>query len=236
VRRRSTEPTGAAITRRHHVAELKKEKHMRIARKLFMVAILTATTMAFGASSASAVEVADLDTEVHCTEAILTGHAVDGGCLVEAVGERETLVQGFVMGVGFVTVSACEDHFEAAISEDGHGYLYNATTTGHTGPPLCTRTQCDEEDMTKIPWEVQLTATDNMEITFCLRTIEAGEGAAGTPCHTDIGVETNNATGGHEFWADGVNKGSCENLGGGVRVIGHWNVIPSGSHPAITIE
>jgi hypothetical protein len=205
---------------------------MRIARKLFMVAILTAATMAFGASSASAVEVSD--AAGHCTEATLEVHEVDGGCRIEAVSERETEVQAFVSGVGFVTISSCEDHFEAAISEDGHGYLYNATTTAHP-PILCTRTQCDEVDGTKIPWEVQLTSTTNMEITFCLRTISGGPGAAGTPCHTDIRVTPNNATGAHEFFADGVTWGSCENLGGGVRVHGHWNITPTESHPAIVI-
>lgn len=206
---------------------------MRIARKLFMVAVLTAATMAFGASSASAVEVQSGGE--HCDPVtVMPGHVVEGGCRVEAVSERETQVQAFVSGVGFVTISTCEDHFEAAIGEDGTGYLYEATTTEHAGPP-CTRAQCDEADHAEIPWPIALYATTEMEVTFCLRTKSAEEGAPGTFCHTNIAVTPNNATGAHEFSADGVLHGSCENLGGGVRVIGHWNVVPSTSHPAIQI-
>jgi hypothetical protein len=44
----------------------------------------------------------------------------------------------------------------------------------------------------------------------------------------------------YEFRATGTaipSSGSCENLGGGARVIGHWNVVPvSPSHPAIEIS
>jgi hypothetical protein len=51
-----------------------------------------------------------------------------------AESEHETLVQAFVSGVGFVSISSCEDRVEAAIGEDGHGYLYNVTTSPHPGP------------------------------------------------------------------------------------------------------
>jgi hypothetical protein len=206
---------------------------MRIARKLLVVAVLTAATMAFGASSASAVEVSDVAG--HCTAVtLMPDHEVEGGCRVEAVSERETVTQAFVSGVGFVTISACEEHVEAAVGEDGTGYIYAVTHVGHEGTP-CTRTQCDEANMAKIPWSLSLTSTTNMEYTFCLRTISGGEGAAGTPCHTDIAVTPNNATGAHEVSANGTTTGSCENLGGGVRVITHWIIVPSPSHPAITI-
>jgi hypothetical protein len=206
---------------------------MRFARKLFVLAVMAFAAMAFGASSASAVEVSSGGD--HCTEVILTVHGPEGGCLVEAVTERETEVQAFVSGVGFVTISSCEGHYEMAIGEDGHGYLYNATISSHSGGTPCTRTQCDEADMTKIPWELQLTSTTNMELSYCLRSVASGEGAAGTPCHTDIRVTPNNATGAHELFEDGVTWGSCENLGGGVRIHSHWNVTPSESHPAIVI-
>jgi hypothetical protein len=205
---------------------------MRFARKLLVLAVMAFAAMAFGASSASAVEVSS-DGD-HCTDVtLMPHHVVEGGCRVEAVGERETLLQAFVSGVGFVTVSACEDHFEMAIGEDGHGYLYNATFSTHSGGPLCTRTQCDEPNMSKIPWELQLTSTTNMELTYCVRS--SGEGAAGTPCHADIRVTPNNATGQHEFFADGFTWGPCENLGGAVHTIAHWNVVPSEGHPAIVI-
>lgn len=210
---------------------------MRIARKLLVVGVLTAATMAFGASSASAVEISSGGN--HCTPvAVGAGHVVTGGCKINATSERETEVQAFVSGVGFVTISTCEDVFEARIAEDGTGYLYLATTTGHGDPP-CTRTACDEAAPShrQLPWALNLTATNNMEIDFCLRTIQNPdvEGAAGTTCHTNIAITPNNGTGAHEFSANGTTSGSCENLGGGVRVLGHWNINPSGSHPAINI-
>jgi hypothetical protein len=141
---------------------------MGFTRKLFVLAVMVFATMAFGASSASAVEVSDASTGNHCTAATLTSdHVVEGGCRFEAVSERETVFQTFVSGVGFVTFMTCEDHFEAAIGEDGTGYLYNATISAHAGNP-CTRTQCDEATGTKIPWPIALTSTTNMEIHVLL--------------------------------------------------------------------
>ncbi len=204
---------------------------MRFARKLLAVAILTAATMAFGASSASAVEVENAAGD-HCGAVTLNVHAVSGGCLVEALSERETQTQAFVSGVGFVTVSTCVDHFEAAIGEDGTGYLYNATITAMEGPP-CTRRQCDEADMSKKPWPLNLNGTTSMELDYCLRQSTDPEGSVGTSCHMVLAVTPNNATGAHELTA---NPAPCENLGGGVRIIGHWNITPNPGHPLITIN
>ncbi len=205
---------------------------MRFARELFVLAVAVLTAMAFGVSSASAVEVSDAVGN-HCDPVMLTIHTVDGGCRVEAVSERETQVQAFVSGVGFVTISTCSNHFEAAIGEDGTGWLYNATLTPMEGPP-CTRAQCDEANMTKLPWPFNLNSTASMEIDFCLRNITGPEGV-GTTCHVVIAVTPNNTTGAHEFSANGTTSGSCENLGGGVRIIGHWNVTPGAGHPLIRI-
>jgi hypothetical protein len=142
---------------------------------------------------------------------------------VEVVSERETQVKAFVPGVGFVAISTCAEHFEAAIGEDGTGYLYNATTTSMSGPP-CTRTQCDEANMNKTPWPLNLSILGlSMEVDYCLRAITSGEGSAGTPCHVNLILWSNNATGAHAFSA---NSAPCENLGGGVQLTGHWAVVP----------
>ncbi len=201
---------------------------MRFARELFVLAAVLAA-MAFGASSASAVEVENA-AAVHCGTVVLNGHGVSGGCPVEAVSERETQVQAFVSGVGFVTISTCADHLEAAIGEDGTGYMF-MTTTGMAGPP-CTRRQCDEANMTIKPWRIRLTSTSSLEIDICLRQYTDMEGSLGTRCHAVFAVTPNNLTGAHEISA---NPAPCDNLGGGVRVIAHWNIAPDPGHPMITI-
>jgi hypothetical protein len=147
------------------------------------------------------------------------------------VSERETQVQAFVSGVGFVTITTCNDHLEAAIGEDGTGYMF-ATTSGMAGPP-CTRTQCDEANMVKKPWPLNLNSTSSVEVDICLRNVTDMEGSLGTMCHAVYSLTVNNTTGGHEMYA---NPAPCENLGGAVRLIGHWNITPDSGHPLITIN
>jgi hypothetical protein len=215
---------------------------MRLARKLFILAAMTMAAMALTAGSASAVEVSNEANGVHCTAVTIDEHhAVSGGCRVEATSEvgQPTQVQAF-NGMTFVTISTCADHFEAAIGEDGTGYLYQAVTS-QSGTAPCTRTQCDESHLAEhhphalIPWPLTVESTSSMEITFCLRDVNAEEGTAGTTCHTNVDI-TDDGDHQYEFRATGApGSGSCENLGGGARVIGHWNVTPTVSHPAIEI-
>jgi hypothetical protein len=109
--------------------------------------------MAFGASSASAVEVKNTAGD-HCGRVAVNAHVVSGGRAVEAVSERETPFQCLYRASGaFVTGTTCSDHLDAAIGDDGTGPYMVAATSGMAGPP-CTRTQCDEANIVKRPWQV----------------------------------------------------------------------------------
>jgi hypothetical protein len=210
---------------------------MRLVRTLSIIVAASAAALAFGASSAAGqVEVTDEATGGHCTAVTLdANHNVSGGCRIEAISEpaQPTQVQAF-NGMTFVTVFTCGEHFEAAIGEDGTGYIYHAVHTSHGGDP-CMRTQCDEADHALIPWPLALESASNMEFTFCLRNVTSGEGDPGTPCHTNIDI-TDDGVHNYEFHANGTTSGSCENLGGGVRIIAHWNIVPTQEHPAIEIN
>ena len=145
--------------------------------------------------------------------------------------------------MGFVQISSCESQLEGAIGEDGSGYVYEALEAWHFGPASCTLTQCDEGEDAEhhehalIPWPFVLESTSTMEITFCLRGIDAEEGAE-TPkleCHTNFDF-VEDGTHQQELRATGApGSGLCENLETPVRVIGHWNFIPSAGHPVIEV-
>ena len=217
---------------------------MHLARTLAILTAMTMAAMALTATSASAVEVSLEPSSNHCsTVTLMSNHSVEGGCRVRAISEKETLIQvQLTPGVWFA-ISACEDQFEAAIGENGEGYLYNAITTGHESGTQCTLSQCDEgvnenNPHAKKPWHLRLNSTTSMEVRFCLRTKTLAEGTTGPICHTNIDVnDTISFPHNYEFRATGAttSSGVCEN-NTNLRVIGHWNQVVDQAHPAIEIR
>ncbi len=205
---------------------------MRLAIRLLVLVATALAVVAIGSPSASAQgEVSAETTSDHCSAVTLSaGHTVAGGCRIRVVSESELILQAFVGGFGWLTISTCEAQVEAALGEDGAGYVYDAVLTPHQGPP-CTRRPCDETTGAQLPWPLLVTA-GSLEITYCLRTVFDPPGAAGTWCHMEVPL----ATDGHqvELTTTGASgSGACENLGGSVRIIGHGNVVPDVSHPAV---
>ncbi len=210
---------------------------MRFASTMLAAAVVALAAVAFGASTASAqVEVSDEATGEHCSAVTVDeNHNVSGGCRVEAVTERETVVYAWVPPLGLVTVSTCDEHFEAAIGEDGTGYLYSATHTQHQGT-YCRSVQCDEADHANRPWPLTIESTGRMKFYYCVRdVIGTSEGDAGMVCYSTMDL-VDNFIHHQELVATGTpGDASC---GGGldIRIQAHWNLVPTISHPAIEIN
>ena len=209
---------------------------MRLARQLAILTAMAMAAMALTATSASAVEVSLEPAGVHCTNTVLmSNHSVEGGCKVRFVSEEETTIQVQIAAGTWVTITTCEDQFEAAIGENGEGYLYNAITSGHAAGDPCTRTQCDEGEAgatphAKMPWHLRLNSTTSMEVRFCLRSSTSVEGTAGTTCHINYAVSTSPT---HRYELS-AKPSVCEN-NTNIRFIGHWNQVVDAAHPAIEI-
>jgi hypothetical protein len=121
---------------------------MRIARKLFLLALTAIAAMAFAASAASAQGPVEVVVEggQHCPPVLGPD---SGGCIVhfgnEAGGDEVSLV-GHVFGIE-ATASDCLVELEARIDEDGEGYVYAANYHGDAAHG-CTRTPCG------LPWRI----------------------------------------------------------------------------------
>lgn len=208
---------------------------MRVAHKLLVAAVVALVAVAFGASPASAqVEVSDEATGAHCGAVTLDeDHNVSGGCRIRAVTEIETLVRAFVPTFGFITVSTCEELFEAAIGEDGTGYLYSAIHAQHEGSS-CTSVQCDEADHALRPWPFTVESTGRMRLYYCVRNYtNTSEGDAGMVCYTTMDLVDD---GNHQYELRATGAAGDASCGFDTRIIAHWNVVPDAGHPAIEIS
>jgi hypothetical protein len=186
-----------------------KEKHMRLARKLFLLAAMAITALALTATAANAqVEVIEEDG-IHCPPVSLspTGHNVTGGCDIEYRSERHIPLVAYVPNP--VVVSNCRVHLSALVGENGAGYVTAALLSDEVPPanPACTRFPCDENgpvgSSKMIPWPLQIEENgpglESIEATFCLRTIASGEGGAPTQCQVHLPLTQNVGTHDHEI-------------------------------------
>jgi hypothetical protein len=106
---------------------------MRFARKLMLLAVAAAATIALTASSAQALEIATESTGVHCTavtpvgaEPFITHGAGGGGCLIRVHSV------GTVEFSAFGSMTECNNAFEGRTNELGEGYFYSQSLTNCT--------------------------------------------------------------------------------------------------------
>jgi hypothetical protein len=143
---------------------------MRIARKLALLALTVAATMAIGTSQASALEVTNEATGQHCGGAVT--------CTIHANGTGIEL--GSPLGM-----IVCNNEFTGTVAtEAGTGNIAQKTLTGCT--PLSV-TPC-----TNVNWPIILQSETSMEARFC---VVVG-GVLTVNCHVNIDI---NSTAGHAY-------------------------------------
>jgi len=96
---------------------------MKNARRLVLLGVASVLTMAFVASSASAITVRTEPGGVACTavSAYTLHGAGTGGCLISMVSTTT-----MVMTTPFFTITCPTSDFEGRIGANGEGYVYNA--------------------------------------------------------------------------------------------------------------
>jgi hypothetical protein len=227
---------------------------MRNLRKLLLVMASVVAALAFSASAASAqepVEVSNETTEEHCSDFTMVDHEpVNATCTVRAVSERHSdlwLHEGMIEHI----ISECDNVFEAAINEDGQGFIYNQVLTPEGAE--CAREPCDEAATGATPhknlaWPAEITEVDdgelNLRVQFCLYAHseeDEDEGTQGIPCLVDLSLEDENPgpPPGHAWEVGtppidpehGDGGAPCINLGGAVELDGHWLLETNQAHP-----
>jgi hypothetical protein len=228
---------------------------MRNIRKLLLFAVgaIVALAVAPAVASAQSVEVYE-ETGGHCDDVVMVHHEPvgDPDCSVHAETEENTTADLFLHdGMVETLISECENEFEAAFDEDGHGWIYHQVLTPEA--PSCGREPCDEAETSEEPhqnkaWEAQLSEAgpntqeeENLRVTFCLYALDSeDEGFEGTPCTVDLHVNQVD----HAFEVEtpphnpaGHGGAPCINLGGAVELEGHWlTSAPTEDHPGFEVH
>jgi hypothetical protein len=152
---------------------------MRITSKLLLTAVMAIAAMAFGASSASAVEPVEI--------AIEGGGHISDGTEIHAVGQTPTTLIAHIPGVGEVVASQCQDEFHGTIDEDGSGELDQFEIAL---PGTCVRQACETGGVQEHwPFQIEEDHTTGLEmvhITFCL---EATGGGEHDTCELELPIE-----------------------------------------------
>jgi hypothetical protein len=207
---------------------------MRFARKLVLLALAAAATMALSASSAQALEIATEGTGVHCTvvtpgnaEPFSTTGTGSGGCLIKAHSV------GTVELSRFGVMTECNNVFEGRSTELGEGFIYSASLTGCSPVNV---TPCLSGGLFE-NWILHVNAdtpavggtrANGAEARFCVVSF-----GATIRCHLLLDV-TEDAPHIYEFSTGGAHR-ACENSAS-VSVRGHWEQEIDGPHPKVEIR
>jgi hypothetical protein len=169
---------------------------MHIARKLAVLILTVAATMAMGASSASALEVANEPANQHCGVAGVT-------CTIHANGSNVEL--GSPLGM-----IVCGNEFTGnVLTEGGAGVIIQKTLTNCT--PFTV-------DPCAPGWPIDLRSETSIEAEFC---VVVG-GILTVNCHVNVDL---NSTAGHSYVFRTGNPSvhrNCEQAG--LSLQGTWNV------------
>jgi len=199
---------------------------MRSMRRVITLCVVAAAAIAVTAPSASALEVVNEATGVHCGAVTQPLHgAATGGCPLRATGTGVELA-------GFFAAGVCTNTFEGRTNEAGVGSLYNASITNCVGTQFhachegATGQQID-------PWPMRLTAENRMEASFCVH----GPFDIAVNCHLDAIALTEVTSHRYRFStiADEANGHQhCED--GANSVEGVWNQVVDAAHPAVEVR
>jgi hypothetical protein len=195
--------------------------HMRLARKLLLLAAtaltalaMTALAMTAGAASAK-IEFLNEATGTHCGTVTVVGHHVEGGCHVGFASPPGTDIPLHAYIPDKLTIGNCEWSIEGQIDTNGVGYVTDAVLSSpHSGSVPCTRAACDEAEPSHemLPWPVQFheqgPGDEVLEGTFCLRDSSAAEGTTGAECEVHLELTD---FGNHQYELGHATEVFCEN-------------------------
>jgi hypothetical protein len=154
---------------------------MRIARKLFAVAIMAVAALAMSASSASAgpVEVVD-ENGIHCSSVSVVSHVVSGGCqahIVSTGGPTIQLIRHLTIGEEVVTLN-CNNEYRLNLDEFGEGWIHGISfppgDVGCNNTTLpCVEAGSGEHVGPQEPWRIHIEetgpGTEHAMVRLCLR-------------------------------------------------------------------
>jgi hypothetical protein len=160
---------------------------MRATHKLFLVGALALTALAMMASSASAVTILQEPGNTACAAGPdLDEHEVTGGCHAD-FADADGIPFHLHTGASELMLMNCTWSLEARLNSAGVGYAINQVF-GDVTPGSCTRRPCDETNMEKLAWPLNIGATSTLETVLCVRTVASGEGGAQTFCHVILPI------------------------------------------------
>jgi hypothetical protein len=163
---------------------------MRATRKLFLVGALALAALAMMASSAPAVTILQEPGNTACDPGPnLNSHVVTGGCHIH-FNDGDGVRFLFHTGAAEITFGGCAMTFEVRLDSAGNGWATNQVFSDPPGDPVgtCTRRPCDETNMEKLAWPLNIGATSTLETVLCVRTVASGEGGAQTFCHVILPI------------------------------------------------
>jgi hypothetical protein len=193
-----------------------KEKHMRFARKLVLLAVMALAALALSASTAMAQEDVEIQTEPggdHCSEP----------CQIHVTSVTPSSLGAFVGETQVQVISSCTDEFLATLDEDGEGFIHTyENNKGQIGGEACTRQNCDDAGDDESEWDTHLSeaaGAGNANVRFCLET---APGAANVHCTANIAI-TEDVSVTHRYVFNAVNE-HCGFVSPGVevRLNGQW--------------
>jgi hypothetical protein len=236
---------GARIGRRGHLARKSagsrtlpasiKEKSMRFARKLVLLAVAAAATMALTAASAQALEIFTEAGGAHCTAVTPTANEPfinhgrgGGGCQIKAHSVGTVEFEGPIIGM-----TECNNVFEGRSNELGEGFIYEATITGCTRYAVvpCAENGVMDNWILHVNQDapgIGMTRANGADARFCVTV-----GGAVFNCHLLLDV-TEPTLHRYEFSTGGAHR-FCEGSGT-ISVRGRWEQEIDGPHPAIEIR
>jgi hypothetical protein len=166
-----------------------KETHMRLARKLMLLATMAIAAMALAAPSAfgqNDVEVTNEATGAHC------GTLATTPCSAHGVSTGSVTLTAHVFGAESVQ-TVCNNEFTLQTDEDGNGRLINQNLSGAS----CTRQPCRDADNNVLPWNGTGAETAvgvlRLTVNFCVEPIGGG---SDTTCELEVPIKH---SGGHAY-------------------------------------
>jgi hypothetical protein len=215
------------IGRRPSAAGIGKEKSMRFARRLVLLAVAAIATMALMASSAQALEIATESNGVHCVpvtpnnaEPFITTGTGGGGCLYRAHSI------GTVELSSFGQMVECNMVLEGRINELGEGYIYSVSFTGCTPFAVVPCTINGVMENWIVHWNAEVGANVK-EVRLCVVAL-----GVTIRCHLFLNV-SENPLHRYPFNTGGVHR-FCE--GNMVSIRGSWEQEVDAAHPAIEVR
>ena len=186
--------------------------------RVALVTLMALAALAVGSPLASAVELTQEESGLHCPPVTVSDHSVSGGCLF--AGQNQ---DGFVERRGaFGIMYLCSWGFSARLNENGEGYAYQQVLTG----PDCGVAPRTESDGHKHLWPLEVTGA-NADGTFSVELSFGISGAFGLwLCHNNDILLSSVSHTAAVLATSGTTHALCE--GSSDAWLGEWGLVSAG--------